>query len=109
MEPAPENGACALSSAADASPSLGGSATKVHRQGRQGILTLVSVPQIGAYDQQVWEKSLEQADLNVRTPFREWNPQPLTEALPLLPLTEPLISGPGQQTQEDLLHQAGPH
>lgn len=30
------------------------------------ILTLV-LKQIGAYDQQVWEKSLEQADLNVST------------------------------------------
>lgn len=28
---------------------------------------LVLLEQIGAYDQQVWEKSLEQAELNVRT------------------------------------------
>ncbi|CAF91431.1 unnamed protein product, partial [Tetraodon nigroviridis] len=59
--------------------------------------------QIGAYDQQVWEKSLEQADLDVRS-------QPCqVGASGSPPPDPPLLPGSGQQAQEEVLHQAGPH
>ena len=69
--------------------------------------------QIGAYDQQVWEKSLEQTDLNVRhlqMPAEKGNICVFILCITTKSkITLAIHLGLGQQTKEDGSHQSRPH
>lgn len=78
------------------------------RENSSNVLLLL---QIGAYDQQVWEKSLEQADLNVRHLQRKWiiirGLVLCITAILKIPLA--IFLGFGEPTQKDWSHQTRPH
>lgn len=77
------------------------------------VMYEVLLLQIGAYDQQVWEKSLEQTDLNVRhlqIPAEKENICVFILCITTKSkITLAIHLGLGQQTKEDGSHQSRPH